>query len=112
MGADAEKVTEIVASLLDSLGDTSDQIADALRKRGITGLTDNVCDCPVANFLKVHGVKNPQVDRDAVGLVAYEERDGSGGPLFVSMPRPVAAFIAAFDDGMYDNLRAPESASA
>lgn len=40
--------------LLKCLGDTSDQVADTLRKEGIAGYRKDSAACPVSNYLYKH----------------------------------------------------------
>ncbi|GAA0583149.1 hypothetical protein GCM10010172_80230 [Paractinoplanes ferrugineus] len=101
-----EEAVEWVAELLRQLGPTREEVADSLRKAGITGLPDNVFEDPIANYLKANGVTSPEVDLEQVALDAYENPDMTDGPFRVRLPRPVREFILAFEEGAYADLRA------
>lgn len=87
-------------AMLDFLGCTIDEVADALRARGIRGKPRSCWNCPIANLMK------------AVGLIAYVGLDyadlydpmDAGRDARVTLPTPVSLFIGAFDLGLYPDL--------
>jgi hypothetical protein len=82
--------------LLQSLGATSDEVADSLRASGSKGRRDSFLRCPLAVYLHRHGFADAMVGLDSVALPAA----GADWPL----PSPCASFVALFDRGYYPDL--------
>lgn len=83
--------------LLIALGDTADSVASTLRAGSHRG-TRSQHGCPVAAYLRAHGVS-------VVGVTLRTCTIPTGGrPARVSLPGPVRAFIHAFDAGRYPDL--------
>jgi len=93
-------LAERVRTLLASLGDTAKQVANALRKRGITGVKCRAGTCPIAQVVasEFPGVKI------FVGLYAMTIGDED---ISTSVPHTeaTARFVAEFDKGRYSFLR-------
>lgn len=81
------------------LGDTEDEIAAALRARGIKGRRKEACTCPIANFLvAVFGEEcHPEVDDD-ITFLGWNPKER------LAVPAAVLDFIEAFDLGSYPQL--------
>jgi hypothetical protein len=100
---------ERVKELLDSLGETADEVADFLRSRGITGTPEDPCFCPIANLIKVEIPEAADsflwdTDDEVAGFFVcrnyVKAPDGE-----ITPPHPVAQFIFEFDNnGAYDYL--------
>lgn len=96
-------LTESIRTLLHSLGPTSGEVADSLRKRGITGFPGHCQTCPIAVLIlrEYPGEvtpKNLTVRGDAIELF-------SGTALrVVRMPQPVRHFLVAFDLAEYPDM--------
>jgi hypothetical protein len=80
-------LTTDVLELLDALGHTEDQVAESLRKLGVTGLRGEPCACPVFYYLKQAGIPVESV-RTFIHLTTGET---------VKMPSAVGVFVADFD---------------
>lgn len=92
-----------IRDLLAHLGDTPDAVANSLRLRGFVGVRDDGCNCPVANYLRAHGVDEVNVTRTDIA----DDRTVGVHPGYWSMPTPgpIAEFIEAFDNACkYDDL--------
>lgn len=104
---------DLIRGLLDyhlaALGVTPEQVADTLRREGITGLRETACDCPVANYLK-------KVLVEVTMPIVIEHREPVVTTAYVSvpalhlldhrLPHAVALFIERFDQGHYNELSA------
>ena len=111
-------IADQVRVLLESLGDTPDQVADTLRARGITGFPEDPTYCPIANLIKaeVPAAANQDLwtydlgDEGYFVCMSYVQIFGESDEL--RPPMPVKKFIAAFDglDEAYLDLRAPAAA--
>ena len=91
--------TATVAELLAGLGDTPDAVADTLRARGIKGVREHCCACPIAELLKRNGIPNPHVECARV----WPDPD-SMWKVSTRMPAAVQVFIDRFDEGVYLDL--------
>lgn len=95
---------ERIETLLRSLGQTPDDVADSLRARGITGVPESGIDCPIANLLKEEIPEARDADwshPDDPWLVTHNCVTTSAGP--VHTPAAVDEFITVFDDGDPDS---------
>jgi hypothetical protein len=77
-----------VVYLLEVLGDTEEQVAESLRRLGVTGQRGEVCGCPIFNYLKDAGIPIAAVRDHAVYLL-----DGTR----IELPTAVDEFIWFFD---------------
>lgn len=88
-----------VSFLLESLGDTPEDVAASLRKLGCRGYSHCPGTCPVARFLLSVGCTDIVVSH--IWLVAT----GPNGQVASHrMPPAVGAFVLRFDDGWYPEL--------
>ena len=94
-----------VARLLQELGNTADEVALALRVKGIQGVRNTV------RFLNpiVHYVQSQIADAGNLHVIKGETlsmnfRNGEGE---VSLPEAVKQFLAAFNSGAYPELEIP-----
>jgi hypothetical protein len=94
-------------TLLRDLGDTRDQVAATLTQLGCRGDRNNCLACPIAVYLLRAGLGAVQV---LVGDLEAELIYPAGRTEFVDLPEPVAAFVAGFDTGMYEQLVKPVTA--
>lgn len=93
--AEAHKV--LLRHYLGALGSSPSSVAHTLRKLGIKGYNGSIRRCPVAQYLRRNAVE-ARVDRNWVDTV-------HGKHVAVRTPKPVSAFIRAFDKGAYADLR-------
>lgn len=92
MTRDAER--EAMASLLEELGGTADEVAAALAARGVTGRRGESCHCPIAALLSVRaGVMVPTATMTA-----------SASGRACELPPACRDFVRRFDLGMYPHL--------
>lgn len=93
---------ERIEVMLAGLGDTADAVADSLRAKGITGLRDNGCNCPIARLIQdeVPEAARPAAEWDDqtgmwfVGLAHIRTPAGD-----IDVSPPIAEFIEVFDNG-------------
>jgi hypothetical protein len=102
-----------IVALLASLGETADDVADNLRARGLGGIREEGCHCPIANLLRA---EFPEA-RESNGAKWMPGGDSNAGDWFVCQtymetpegrlypPEPVRQFIDIFD-GTTGALRA------
>lgn len=90
------------ADYLAALGNTADEVAETLRRLGVTGQRVVADSCPVANYLREFaGVGHPAMSPAWIKL-------GDG---WIATPAPVARFVARFDLGEFPDLITPVEAS-
>lgn len=95
---------EAVNAALKSLGNTPQEVANALRKQGIKGIPQSADCCPIANFL-VHKFGRSF----GVGCVTWWEDYWKPSGCKGKMPCAIQDFIDAFDRGTrYQYLRKGE----
>jgi hypothetical protein len=94
-------------ALLAELGDSPDDVADALQGAGVLGIPASNRRCAVALYLGAVMGSDPRVRSLAVGpcslvinLVRPEDLRPAGR-LQVQLPKPVRQFVAAFDAHRY-----------
>jgi hypothetical protein len=93
-----------VRVLLRSLGTTADEIADSLRQRGITGLREDGCRCPIANVIRAEIPESRDArwdDADGAWFACGSYVSTPDGRVFT--PAGIDDFIHAFDNGCADN---------
>lgn len=96
-----------LAAALRALGDTPNAVADKLLAGGHYGRPDDDCNCPVAEYLEsvYPGLFTSVTDQPPDGLVAEVHEGGLDyRGVLVSLPKPVAEFVRAFDAGEYPEL--------
>jgi hypothetical protein len=81
--------------------ESADQVAEYFLQRQITGVVRNSFYCPVANYLRQQGLKEPCVMTHFVSTTADSDTTT------VTMPWPVADFVRFFDELKYPALIAP-----
>lgn len=93
---------EKIISLLQEMGETSQQVADFLKQQGIKGKRYNAVGmaCPVKQYLTNKGLSDCSVEPNWVRLT------NPFGLLldWVLIPYAVANFIYDFDNGKYPEL--------
>jgi hypothetical protein len=70
----------------------------------VVGLTDGCLKCPIANYLRAKGIRDPEIDRD------YVYFQGEEGSLQDSLPDWAKEFIANVD-GSAPQKKAPINAA-
>lgn len=90
-----------LASALEALGDNANDVAEFLTVGGWTGLRSDAGACPIALYL---GNVVPNIN--TVHVTTYEliVTTGDGEQIESTMPIGPSDFVAAFDDGAYDDL--------
>jgi hypothetical protein len=97
---------ESVVQLLQSLGETEEEVARSLDWAGVRGVQRDMANCPVACFLRVIGgydrwLESLTVTSTTVKIVTrpwWRQR------MLVPLPPAVRAFVTAFDKGLFQNL--------
>lgn len=84
--------------VLESLGPTSDAVANALRQLGVKGSRKSYCQCPISNYLIHERFLNPEVL--SISIVVGPK----GGRFAIEPPTSVAEFIVNFDQERYPDL--------
>lgn len=87
-----------IERLLKDLGDDHEQIAAKLLAEGCKGWKGDGDNCPVADYLRKNGYKNPSVCTEEVTVEYNNELVTADVPLVVE------DFLHAFDDGNYPAL--------
>jgi hypothetical protein len=101
-------------TLLRQLGDSPDEVADALRRSGVRGVPRSNRSCAIALYLAALLGSDTRVRSVRVGHCSLQLALATGpehrpaGHLTVQLPKPVRRFVAAFDAHEYpDILREP-----
>jgi hypothetical protein len=96
-----------VRGLLAQLGDTNQKVVKRLKREKIKGqLADQYGEgpakpspsCPIANYLRAHGVVKPRVGATHVHFVDNKRAAK------IESTAAVAVFVGIFDDGGYPEL--------
>lgn len=86
---------------LYALGDTTDEIANSLREKGITGVPQSRGNCPLARYLKL-------VFPSLEWIVGFRARGfcigSSQVAVWAELPRSLLHFVRRFDDKRYLDL--------
>jgi hypothetical protein len=102
-----------IASLLSSLGNSANEIRDNLLKAGCIGERQECFSCPIANFLKQHGINAYVWDNylyiNVFIVVCISRDDGSVEnccfPRFIfPWVRDILSFMRSFDSGSFPEL--------
>jgi hypothetical protein len=101
---------------LDSLGQTSEAIADSLRAKGCGGEPVSASHCPLANYIR-RLLPGYPINVDEVVKITVPSRDacphlGFGILAEFKLPAAHRAFISDFDDGAYPDLETREPTGA
>ncbi|MGH3382352.1 MAG: hypothetical protein ACRDP6_47250 [Actinoallomurus sp.] len=87
---------EKLAELLASLGDSPDRVANTIADDGVTGTPGVARCCPVANWLKRHGVTNPLVGPHNIVVDCYHDGEPRNC-VTVDLPSSVRRFVKLVD---------------
>jgi hypothetical protein len=99
-------LTQRVAGLLAGLGDTPDQVAAKLADIQVFGVRMSAFGCPLAvGLCRATGQPPGRIAVTRRRILIYP--DGQALPDSVPAPEPVAAFVAAIDNGRYRHLLEP-----
>lgn len=90
---------------LASLGNSSEEVANALRKQGVKGLARSSCHCPILNAI-YKAIPNywPGLRIIGGGESEYCATLQDSQIIDPTLPPPVLAFIRDFDDDKYPDL--------
>jgi hypothetical protein len=94
MSREQERIA--INKALNDLGETSAQVAQSLRTKGIKGRAVGARSCPIFNYLQSFGYQGAGVTRQHV-------TDEEGNILAGTTPA-VYNFISNFDQGLYPDL--------
>ena len=86
-----------IAKAFSKLGNSANEVHSYLASRGIKGQAYEAKRCPIANFLKKEVPSLTTVSVSSSGLCA----SFPGGTIDTDVPKAVANFIWAFDQGSY-----------
>ena len=86
---------------LRELGQTADEVAASLRAEGCIGIRNDVVLSPVAKYINcaVPQILVPIVSTNHITVITHERTT-----VEVPLPQAVVEFLAAFNDGAYDDL--------
>ncbi|HYV39629.1 MAG TPA: hypothetical protein VE988_28330 [Gemmataceae bacterium] len=88
---------------LDNLGDNADLVADSLKKMGIHGVRNTFgMQNPIVRFARAQAAE--QVDMKVLACQTLRLWHPVGKTQDIQLPRPVVAFLGAFNEGMYPEL--------
>ncbi len=95
---------------LSSLGNSADEVAEALRKQGVKGKRGSKCSCPILkgiykacpNYWTGLEIRSGQVRDD--GSWYYHASLNDSQIVDPTLPQPVMNFIGGFDSGKYPDL--------
>lgn len=93
-----------ILKALEQLGNTSDEIAEALSVKEIKGRPRHSTACPIAHYLK-DALPECETIHVCIPHAYLDSALNSSIPL----PAPVKDFIRKFDAGEYLNLKGPVS---
>jgi hypothetical protein len=99
-----------VSDYLASLGASADEVADSLRKQGVTGKRKSTCKCPILNGIYKAcpkywtGLEIFGVSRTIDGKPHYRATLSDSQIMDPTLPQPVIDFIGNFDEGKYPDL--------
>lgn len=93
-----------IQRLIADLGNSGREVADSLRLRSHVGVREEGCQCPVANYLRAHGVDGVVVTKTDIED-DHDEQWCNPDRWSMPTPAPIAEFIREFDDQRcYDDL--------
>jgi hypothetical protein len=94
-------------ALLNSLGDTPEQVADSLLAQKITGVPGSSILCPISYWLRSRGVINAHTNKIMIKIYQWNK----AGPVSIPediiirpLPEAISQFINMFDQGKFPNL--------
>jgi hypothetical protein len=95
-------------ALLNSLGDTPEQVADSLLAQKIKGIPGSTADCPISNCLRSHGaIYAITWGRDGIVVSSYPKEGHIEDVFFIEPPlisKSIKQFIVMFDANKFPNL--------
>lgn len=98
------------AESLKSLGDTADEVTQALRKNGVKGVRNTVRFMnPVVRFVQTQ-LRDDALHMHVVLGDMLHLIFPNGQSQVIPLPRPVIDFLAAFNRGDYPDLELPGKA--
>jgi hypothetical protein len=100
---DTTPTGEQIKEALVKLGETADEVAQALQQRGVRGVKGMARCCPVASYLtkEFPGIKG-------IGVTpVYVRVDVEGGEVYSFTSGATEDFIKRFDMGKYEGLVIP-----
>ena len=86
------------------LGSTPDEVAKTLQDGGYRGQRHLCSVCPVAEYLRDVTGREVEVKRDTSALCTGVAPSGDMRWIEIDNPLPIAEFVEAFDNGMWDEL--------
>ena len=95
----------MVSHILQSLGKTADEVAAALRAKGVRGATNTIRHLnPIARYIQTE-ITGPCDIRVVHPRLTIRFPDGRHQD--VTIPQPVVEFLDAFNQGQYPDLLLP-----
>jgi hypothetical protein len=92
-------------ALLNSLGDTPEQVADALLAQGIVGICGGIYTCPISRYLRAQGACGAATSKKKISLWDKRGRYGFRPDVVIdTLPKCIVQFISMFDQGKFPNL--------
>ena len=95
----------MVGHLLQSLGKTADEVAAALRAKGVRGAPNTIRQLnPIVRYVQTE-LATPCIIRIVDSKLDIRFPDGRNQD--VTIPQPVTEFLEAFNQGQYPDLLLP-----
>jgi hypothetical protein len=94
-------------ALLNSLGDTPEQVADSLLAQKITGVPHSSVLCPISYWLRSRGVINAHTNKFMIKIFQWSKVGSVSIPEDIIVrppPEAISQFIKMFDTGKFPNL--------
>jgi hypothetical protein len=89
---------QLILTLLEQLGETPEQVAEALKAKGFKGKRKRAHCCPIYQYLTSHGL---DVGVSPSEIALY---DTTTKGCDITAPLPIKQFIYDFDLGKYPDL--------
>lgn len=99
--SDPNEIRSRIIGKLCALGETTEEVAGALRVKGMTGLRGFGDSCPVFHYL---ATELPDLDIRHVDVYAVWRDPDTGNELQALLPDPVVDFVDEFDSGQHPDL--------
>jgi hypothetical protein len=103
----------VFADALRALGDSADEVAEAMRRFGVLGVRNTVRNLnPVVRYLATKNLR-PVADLDLTsGQAIRFVSTATGNPRQITLPPAIIEFLVAFNRGDYPDLELPPDAVA